>query len=149
MTELDHRCGRRRTQPCLAQTCGDSSRTDESRAGRSAMRQLFWHATCLSFWTGGPCPKGEHGYDIRDDQALPSLQTAINQKSAHRHGTVRLRQACLAGVVACADDTAVRIVFPICAGDLRRQGVKPNANSRVRLEPCCSPYPVRWSNQAV
>ena len=75
------------------------------------MRQLFWHATCLSFWTGGPCPKGEHGYDIRDDQALPSLQTAINQKSAHRHGTVRLRQACLAGVVACAHNTPFGLSF--------------------------------------
>jgi hypothetical protein len=47
----------------------------------------------------GPGPKGEQGYDIRDDQALSSLQTAINQKSAHRHCAMRLPQACLAGVV--------------------------------------------------
>jgi hypothetical protein len=28
-------------------------------------------------------PKGEQGYDIRNDQALPNLQTAINKKNAY------------------------------------------------------------------
>jgi len=39
-------------------------------------------------------------YDIRNDEALPDLQTAIDQKAAHRHRTVRVRKACLAGLVA-------------------------------------------------
>jgi hypothetical protein len=37
--------------------------------------------------------------DFRDE-ALPDLQTAIDQKDAHRNCTVRVRKACLAGVVA-------------------------------------------------
>jgi hypothetical protein len=63
--------------------------------------------------TDGPSrsPKGEQGYDIRDDQALPSLQTAINQKGAHRDRTVRLRSACLAGVVAYAHITLIGSSF--------------------------------------
>lgn len=39
-----------------------------------------------------------HGYDIRNDQALPNLQTAINQKNAYRDRAMRLRETRLAGV---------------------------------------------------
>jgi len=51
------------------------------------------------FFDGRRQPEGKtKGYDIRNDQAVPSLQTAINQKDALRDRTVRLRSACLAGV---------------------------------------------------
>ncbi len=94
-----------RAESQAAFACADERRT---RLGPTSLGQDSPKETTLlalnvhsndSTWTGGPSPKGEQGYDIRDDQALPSLQTAINQKSAHRHRTVRLRKARLAGVV--------------------------------------------------
>jgi hypothetical protein len=42
-------------------------------------------------WTGGFSLKGMQNYDIRHDQALPDLQTAINKKGAYGYRTVRLR----------------------------------------------------------
>jgi hypothetical protein len=37
------------------------------------------HGTC----TGGLARKEVHARDIRNDEALPNLQTAINKKGAH------------------------------------------------------------------
>jgi hypothetical protein len=56
----------------------------------------------------------------------PSRQTAVNQKGAHRYRPVRLRPACLAGVVAYAHITLTGSSFPIFA-DLLRHDVKLNA----------------------
>ena len=53
-------------------------------------------ACCWSGRAGREMPR----YDIRDDQALPHLQTATHKKAAHRYGTVHLWQACLAGIAA-------------------------------------------------
>lgn len=95
----------------LAQTWGGLVR--DRRVSGSAVRQeaALLARNVHGFWTGVPWPKGEQGYDICDDQALPSLQTATNQKSAHRHSTVRLRKACLAGVVAYAHNTPFGLSF--------------------------------------
>jgi len=60
---------------------------------------------------GRPYPEGGLGYDIRNDQALPSLQTAINEESAHRYRAVRLRPPCLAGIVAYAYNTPPGLSF--------------------------------------
>ena len=35
-------------------------------------------------------------YDLRDDETLPGLQTAINQATANRYGALHLRPPCLA-----------------------------------------------------
>jgi len=37
-------------------------------------------------------------YDIRNDQALPNLQAAINQARTNRHRALRLRETCLARI---------------------------------------------------
>ena len=95
----------------LAQTCGGLAWDRRVLRSTVRKRQLFWNATCMVFWTGGPSPKGEQGYDVRNDQALPSLQTAINKESAHRYRTVRLRQACLAGVASQAHSTPPALSF--------------------------------------
>jgi hypothetical protein len=49
------------------------------------------------------CLEEMQAYDTRNDEALPDLQTAIDQKDAHRNCTVRVRKACLAGLVAERD----------------------------------------------
>ena len=38
-------------------------------------------------------PKEMQVYEIRNDQALPSLQTAINETGAYRYRAMRLREA--------------------------------------------------------
>jgi hypothetical protein len=86
--------------------------TGESWAGRSSEEQFLWQATCNVPRRAAATEKGEQGYDIRNDEALPSLQTAINKKGSHRYRTVRLRPASLAGVAAVPHKTAARIVFP-------------------------------------
>jgi hypothetical protein len=90
---------------CFCERAAAWFETTDSWAARSAKRQLFWHATCMGSSTDGPSPKRDQGYDIRNDQALPSLQKTINQKGADRDRTVRLRSARLAGVVAYAHIT--------------------------------------------
>jgi len=37
-------------------------------------------------------------YDIRNDQALPNLQAAINQARVNRHRALRQRETCLARI---------------------------------------------------
>ena len=44
--------------------------------------------------------RSREGYDIRNDQALSDLQTTADKKGADRYRTVRLREICLAGIVA-------------------------------------------------
>jgi hypothetical protein len=55
-------------------------------------------------------------YDIRNDQALPSLQTATNKEGVHRYRTVRLRPACLAGVAPYARNTPSGFCFQFVPG---------------------------------
>jgi hypothetical protein len=83
--------------------------------GRNGPRRDNSSGTQRAGFSGGPSPQGEQGYAIRNDEALPSLQTAINKKSAHRYRTVLLRPACLAGVVRMR--TTRR---PDCLSDLCR-----------------------------
>jgi hypothetical protein len=37
-------------------------------------------------------------YDLRDDQAVPGMQTAANQTTTYRYRALQLRSSCLAGL---------------------------------------------------
>jgi hypothetical protein len=101
MTGLGHVVRTKSHAALLAQTCGDLV-WDRRVLGSTARKETTLLARNVHgfFGQAALAQRGEQGYDIRDDQALPNLQTAINQKSAYRCRTMRLRQACLAGVVA-------------------------------------------------
>jgi hypothetical protein len=62
-------------------------------------RALFWHATCNDLVTS----QWEYDHDIRDDQALPNLQTTIDETTSDREHTLSLRQACLARLIHLPD----------------------------------------------
>jgi hypothetical protein len=110
MTELGRWCGRSRTRPACANL--RRPRLGPTSLGQHGpQRDSFLARNVHGFLDSRPSPKGEQLYDIRDDQALPNLQTAINQESADRRRTMRLRQACLAGVVACAHNTPFGLSF--------------------------------------
>jgi hypothetical protein len=38
-------------------------------------------------------------YDLRNDQTMPSLQTAINETTSYRYRALQLRTPCLAGLI--------------------------------------------------
>ena len=100
MTELGVGADEVARGPSLRKLTATSSGSDESRAATVRKEITLLARNVHKCLHRRRYPKGERGYDIRDDQALPNLQTAINQESAYRRRTMRLRQACLAGVVA-------------------------------------------------
>jgi hypothetical protein len=84
----------------LARMCAASSGTDECRQTVPNTNDFSGTQRAGYLKRGGLARMENNVYDIHNDQALPSLQTATNKKGAHRYRTVRLRQTCLAGVVA-------------------------------------------------
>ena len=111
MTKLGHCCAEEVTRSL---GCTNLRRLvwDRRVSGRTVRKEAILVARNMhGLLDRRPSPKGEQGYDIRNDQALSSLQTAINQKSAHRHRTMRLRQACLAGVAAYSQHAPRGLLF--------------------------------------
>jgi hypothetical protein len=51
----------------------------------------FRYVTCTELGQATSGRKETQVYDLRNDEALPNLQTATNEKGAYRYRTMRLR----------------------------------------------------------